>query len=159
MDAAGRARRERLRGRAAELFAQGVGAVEVAAALEVSTKSAYQWRRAWVAGGVRALASRGPSGPDPMLSDEQLERLRARLEQGPATAGYGQDQRWTLARVATLIGSMFHVRVGLTTTWQAMQRLGYTSQLPVHRAAERDEQAVAHWRRYRWPGLKESRVG
>ncbi|MFD0597362.1 winged helix-turn-helix domain-containing protein [Catellatospora coxensis] len=61
--------------------------------------------------------------------------------------------------MATLIGSMFHVRVGLTTTWQAMQRLGYTSQLPVHRAAERDEQAVAHWRRYRWPGLKESRVG
>ncbi|MFD0597363.1 helix-turn-helix domain-containing protein [Catellatospora coxensis] len=89
VDAAGRARRERLRGRAAEMFAQGVGPVEVAAALEVSTKSAYQWRRAWVAGGVRALASQGPSGPDPKLSDEQLERLRARLEQArrrPGTA-------------------------------------------------------------------------
>jgi transposase len=29
--------------RAAELFEQGVSAVEVAAMLEVSTKSAYQW--------------------------------------------------------------------------------------------------------------------
>jgi hypothetical protein len=33
-------------------FAQGRSAVEVAGLLEVSTKSAYQGRRAWVTGGV-----------------------------------------------------------------------------------------------------------
>jgi hypothetical protein len=53
------------------------------------------------AGGRRLAgsASKGPSGPDPTLSDEQLARLGARLEQGPAAAGYGEDQRWTLARM------------------------------------------------------------
>jgi transposase len=155
VDQAERGRRERVRQRAGQLFAEGRSAVEVAGLLEVSTKSAYQWRRAWVAGGPGALVSRGPSGPDPRLSDEQLSRLRQRLELGPAAAGYGQDQRWTLARVVALIATMFHVRVGITTAWQAMQRLGYTAQLPTYRAIERDEAAIAHWRRYQWPAVKE----
>ena len=159
VDQAERVRREQVRQRAAEMFADGVPAVEVAGLLEVSTKSAYQWRRAWVAGGAQALASKGASGPDPKLSDEQLARLKARLERGPAAAGYGEDQRWTLARVVALIATMFHLRVGITTAWQAMRRLGYTAQLPIHRAVERDEQAIAHWRRYQWPALKESPPG
>ena len=78
-----------MRQRAAELFAADVSAVEVAQQLEVSTKSAYQWRRVWVAGGAQALVSKGTSGPDPKLSDEQLLRLRQRLEQArqrPVTA-------------------------------------------------------------------------
>ena len=159
VDQVERVRREQVRRRAAELFAAGVSAIEVAQQLEVSTKSAYQWRRIWVAGGVQALTSRGASGPDPKLSDEQLARLRHRLEQGPAAAGYGEDQRWTLIRVVALIATLFHLRVGITTAWQAMRRLGYTAQMPIHRAAERDEAAIAAWRRYQWPSLKESPPG
>src|SRR3954471_17945572 len=143
-------------GRAPGLCAAGRPPVEVARALEVSTKSAYQWRRAWVAGGAQALTSKGSSGPDPKLSDAQLARLKQRLDEGPAAAGYGADQRWTLVRVVALIATMFHVRVGITTAWQAMRRLGYTAQLPIHRAIERDEPAIAHWRRYQWPAVKES---
>ncbi|RZU51361.1 putative transposase [Krasilnikovia cinnamomea] len=152
-------RREQVRRRAAVLFAQGRSAVEVAGLLEVSTKSAYQWRRAWAAGGVEALASRGPAGPDPKLSDAQLARLKTRLELGPAAAGYREDQRWTLARIVALIATMFHVRVGITTAWEAMRRLGYSPQLPIHRAIERDEPAIAHWRRYQWPAVEESPPG
>ncbi|RZU53246.1 hypothetical protein EV385_5150 [Krasilnikovia cinnamomea] len=33
--------------------------------------------------------------------------------------------------------------------WQVMRRLSYTALLLIHRAIERDEQAIAHWRRYR----------
>ena len=156
VDQAERVRRGRLRQRAAQLFAAGVPAVEVAELLEVSTKSAYQWRRAWVAGGAPALVSKGASGPDPKLSDAQLARLKQRLDEGPAGAGFGDDQRWTLARVVALIATMFHERVSITTAWQAMRRLGYTAQLPIHRAAERDEAAIAYWRRYQWPAVKKS---
>jgi putative transposase len=156
VDQAERVRREQVRQRAAQLFADGKSALEVAALLEVSTKSAYQWRLSWAAGGAEALASKGPSGPDPKLSDEQLARLKARLDQGPAAAGYGEDQRWTLARVVALIATMFHLRVGITTPWQAMRRLGYTPQLPIHRAIDLDEPAIAHWRRYQWPAVEES---
>lgn len=159
LDQAQRVRREQVRVRAAELFEQGVSAVEVAGILEVSTKSAYQWRRVWVTAGRSGLVSRGASGPDPKLSDEQLARLKTRLEQGPAAAGYGEDQRWTLVRVVALIATMFHLRVGVTTAWQAMRRLGYTAQMPTFRAIERDEQAITRWRRYQWPALKESPPG
>ena len=159
LNSAARQRRELVRRRAGEMFAAGLSAPQVAVALKVSANSAYRWRRAWLAGGVEALASKGPSGPDPVLSDTRLARLRERLEAGPAAAGYGEDQRWTLARVQALIATMFHLRVSIGTTWHAMRRLGYTAQLPVHRAVERDEKSIAHWRRHQWPALKESRAG
>jgi transposase len=154
LDEVRRLRREQVRRQAAEMFAAGVGPVEVARELEVSTKSAYQWRRVWVAGGSGALASKGPSGPDPILSDEQLAVLRDRLDAGPGAAGYDDDQRWTLARVAEQVTDLFGLRVAVTTVWQAMRRLGYTAQMPIHRGVERDEQAIAAWRRYQWPALK-----
>jgi len=46
---------------AAQLFAQDASPVQVAHRLRVSTKSAYQWRRRWRAGGQAALASAGPA--------------------------------------------------------------------------------------------------
>jgi transposase len=101
-----------LRLQAARLFADDVAPVEVAARLRVSTKSAYQWRRRWRAGGEAALASTGPGGASCRLSDAQLHRLRAELERGPAEHGWA-DQRWTLARIATLIARLFHLRL----TW------------------------------------------
>src|SRR3954453_21006355 len=59
---AARVRRETVRMEAARLFADDVAPVQVAARLRVSTKSAYQWRRRWRAGGEQALASTGPGG-------------------------------------------------------------------------------------------------
>lgn len=159
LNQAARATRERVRLRAAELFGQGVSAAEVAARLEVSQNAAYVWQRAWRAGGADALASKGASGPDPKLSDAQLELLKARLERGPAAAGYDQDQRWTLARIAALAGSMFKLRVSVTTAWEAMRRIGFSPQMPTTRAIERDEQAIARWRRHQWPAVKDSRAG
>jgi transposase len=99
-----RARREQLRRQAAAMFAEGIDPRQVSAALQVSTKSAYTWRRAWAAGGEQALASKGPSGPDRVLSEAQVAKLVTKLQQGPAAAGWVEDQRWTLSRVRTLIG-------------------------------------------------------
>ncbi|HUK71128.1 MAG TPA: helix-turn-helix domain-containing protein [Streptosporangiaceae bacterium] len=62
LTAAGRARREKVRLRAAEWFAEGVEPPEVARRLRVSCNSAYVWRRRWRVGGKAALASRGPGG-------------------------------------------------------------------------------------------------
>ncbi|MFC9062482.1 helix-turn-helix domain-containing protein, partial [Streptomyces sp. NPDC057074] len=62
MTAKERARREAVRLEAAELFAAGSTAPQVAELLRVTPKSAYQWRPAWAAGGTAAPASRGPGG-------------------------------------------------------------------------------------------------
>ena len=154
-----RARREEIRRQAARMFAAGVSAPQVAAELEISTKSAYAWRRAWKAGGEQAPASKGAPGPDPMLSEVQVQKLIDRMEQGPAAAGWDEDQRWTLARVRTLIARMFHITVSVATVWETLRRASYTPQQPVHRAAERDEAAIEHFKRYQWPAVKGSRAG
>src|SRR6266536_1750567 len=59
LSAVGRARREMVRLRAARMFEQDVRPVQVAHDLRVSTKSAYQWRRRWGAGGLGL--GRGPA--------------------------------------------------------------------------------------------------
>ena len=154
LTAAGRARRERVRLQAAQMYEQDVSAVQVAHRLRVSTKSAYQWRRRWCAGGDAALASKGPGGAVCRLNAGQVGRLRAALEGGPAAWGWDQDQRWTLARVATLIARLFHVRYTLRGTSYLLHRLGYAPQVPIHRAAERDEQAIAAWKATTWVKLR-----
>lgn len=93
----------------AELFEQKIKPPEVARRLRVSRKSACQWHQIWREGGVQALASRGASGSRCRLSPRCLEKLAVYLEQGPAAHGWVEDQVWTVARVATLIGRKFHV--------------------------------------------------
>jgi putative transposase len=84
----------------------------------------------------------------------QLERLRAALEVGPAIWGWAEDQRWTLERVSALMGRLFHVRYTLRGTSYLLHRLGFTPQVPVHRAAERDEAAIAEWRAVTWAKVR-----
>jgi transposase len=154
LSASGRARREQVRLRAAGMFEQGIEPVQVARALRVSTKSAYQWRRRWRDGGEAALGSEGPGGSVCRLNPAQLDRLAAALEEGPAAHGWEQDQRWTLARITTLIGRMFHARYTLRGTSYLLHRIGFTPQVPAHRAAERDAAAIATWRERTWPRVK-----
>jgi transposase len=98
LTADGRARREKVRLQPAQMFEQDMDPMQVAGCLRVSTKSVYQSRRRWRAGGEAAPASRGPGGNACKLDHGQLARLRAALDLGPAAYGWNQDQRWTLAR-------------------------------------------------------------
>ena len=75
------------------MFAQDTDARQIARSLRVSTKSVNQWRRAWRAGGVAALASRGPGGNACKLDEDQLARLSTALDAGLAACGWKQDQR------------------------------------------------------------------
>jgi transposase len=150
----GRVRRETVRLEAARMFEQGVAVVQVARRLRVTTKSVYQWRRAWRTGGRTALASKGPGGSSCRLSARQLDKLRAALEAGPAVYGWVEDQRWTLARITTLIGRLFHVRYTLRGTSYLLHRMGFSPQVPAHRAVERDEDAIARWRSETWAKVR-----
>jgi transposase len=141
---------------AAELFAQQVKPPEVARQLRVSLKSAYQWQQLWRQGGAEELLSRGPSGGRCRLSPRCLEKLARYLEQGPAVHGWTEDQVWTAARVATLIGRKFHVSYSVSGATRLMHRLGFSPQVPARRVAERDEQAVTAWKEATWAEVKES---
>lgn len=143
-----------LENHARQMFVVEVPATQVAARLRVSTKSVYQWRRRWRVGGQAGLASTGPGGATCRLSAEQLARLRAELDLGPAAHGWREDQRWTLARITTLIGRLFHVSYTLRGTSYLLHRIGYTPQVPKHRATQRDEAAIAVWRTETWAKVR-----
>jgi transposase len=140
---------------AAELFEQKIKPPEVARRLRVSPKSAYQWHQLWREGGVQALASRGPSGSRCRLSPRCLTKLAAYLDEGPAAHGWVEDQVWTAARVATLIGRKFHVSCSVSGATRLMHRLGFSPQVPARWVAERDEQAVTAWKEATWAEVKE----
>jgi transposase len=151
LSAQGRARREAVRRQAAGWFVEGVSVPEVARRLRVSRTAVYGWRQRWRRGGEQALASKGPGGSRCRLDESRLRRLADALEEGAAVHGFGADQRWTLARVSNLIARMFHTRYTLRGTSYLLHRIGWSVQVPAHRAVERDEQAIATWRREVWP--------
>ena len=146
-------RRERLRLEAAELFARGDGINEIARDLRVTEGSVRRWRRAWREGGTAALRSRGPVSRE-KLSPQQWARLEQELRKGPLAHGFAGDQRWTLGRIKTLIGKLFHVGYTVEGTWKLMRRHGWSCQVPVRQAMERDDAAVAVWKAEVWPEIK-----
>ncbi|WP_238011412.1 winged helix-turn-helix domain-containing protein [Dactylosporangium sp. AC04546] len=139
---------------AVDLFEQRVTAGRVAVALRVSAKSAYQWQQAWRRDGRDGLRSKGPSGGRCRLDPVRLARLRAELKRGPAAHGWVEDQRWTLPRIRVLIGRLFHVRYTERGVSYLLHRIGWTPQVPVHRAVERVEAAVAVWRAETWSRVR-----
>jgi transposase len=148
-------RRERLRLEAAGRFARGDGTGEIARDLRVTVGSVRRWRRAWRQGGAEALKSSGPVSAE-RLSPGQWARLEAELAKGPLMHGFADDQRWTLKRIKTVIGRLFHVGYTIEGVWKLMRRHGWSPQVPVRRAMERDQEAVEVWKSRVWPRVKGS---
>src|SRR2546428_14115607 len=96
LDAAERARRERVRLAAAEMIEAGAGDREIAKRFRVSRMSVNRWRRALAAGGREALASKGAGGARGKLTPAQVAELGAGLEPGPAARG-DEGPCWTFA--------------------------------------------------------------
>jgi transposase len=145
--------------RAAELFAAGVTQAEVARQLGVSAQAVSVWHRRWRAGGVEALHSRGPSGPAPRLSDQQLAEVEQALLKG-ATANGFTGELWTLDRIGLVIERLTGVRHHPAWVWALLHhRLGWTVQRPKRRAAERDQAAIDRWVKEDWPRIKQTPNG
>src|SRR6185312_4220013 len=146
-------RRERLRLGAAERFARGDSARQVARDLRVTERTVRRWRQAWLDGGGAALRSRGPVSRE-RLSPQQWTRLETELKRGPLAHGFAGSQYWTLGRIKTLIGKLFHTGYTVEGVWKLLRRHGWSCQVPVRRAMERDEEAVAAWKAGVWPDIK-----
>lgn len=128
---------------------------EIATELRVSERSVERWRRAWRERGEAGLLSRGSPGRS-RLSAAQIARLERELERGPLVHGWA-DQRWTLTRIKTLIGRLFHVTYTVEGTWRLLKRHGWSWQQPTRRAIERDDDAVEVWKKETWPRVRAPR--
>ncbi|MCX4426495.1 winged helix-turn-helix domain-containing protein [Streptomyces mirabilis] len=147
--------REGIRMMAAERFAAGEPSSAIAKELRVSVRSIQRWRRLWDRGGPRALQSAG-SASLPRLREAQFAQLEAELAKGPVAHGW-PNQRWTLARVKTVIGRRFHKSYTLQGARKLLLRHGFSCQVPARRAVERDEDQVTGWVKETWPQVETSR--
>ncbi|MBG0831739.1 IS630 family transposase [Planomonospora sp. ID67723] len=153
LSAAERERRQALRFQAADMFAGNIAPPRVARLLGITRKSAYEWHALWRRNGKAALASKGAAGAGGKLTQRQLERLQALLEQGAAAHGWA-DQCWSAARIALLIAERFRIHYTARGVAYLLKRLGWSFQVPAHRALRRDEARVATWVRRVWPAIK-----
>jgi putative transposase len=150
-----RAFREKIRLQAGERFAAGEKTAVIAKDLRVSVRSVERWRRAWREGGTEALRSAGPANV-PTVTNDQFAVLEEELGKGPTAHGF-EDERWTLARVQTVIRRRLRVSLSVATVWRMLKRHGWSWQAPARRALERDEHAVELWKKEVWPRVKASR--
>jgi len=144
------AEREKRRLVAAGLFEQGVRQAEVARLLGVTRQAVSLWHAAWEADGAQGLMAR-PSARS-YLSAAQEAELLVQLRRGAQEFGW-EDQRWTLARVARVIDEHYGVRFSVPGVWYLLDRLGWSWQVPVVRATQRDEEAITAWRTQTWPAV------
>jgi putative transposase len=110
---------------AAERFARRESIEAVAEEFRVTVPTLRAWRRRWREGGVEALRSRGPVSVE-RLSAGQWARLEQELRLGPGAHGFTDDQRWTLKRVKTLIGRLFHIGYTVQGVWKLLKRHGWS---------------------------------
>jgi transposase len=151
------AKRQQVRFQAAERFARGDHTADIARDLRVGVRQVEKWRSAWRTGGTEALRSKGPASVE-RLSPRQWQRLESELGRGPLAHGWDDEhQGWTLARIKLLIGRLFHIGYTIQGVWKLMRRHGWSAQVPVRRAIERDDASIEVWKAQVWPKVKASR--
>lgn len=147
---------EKLRLRAGRMLDRGLSQAVVMRRLGVSRQRVNDWHKAWAAGGLGGLCSKGQAGRKPKISDEQWERVEARLLAGSVAYGFDSGA-WTLPRVMRVIKDLTGVRYDQSGVWRLIRRRGWTLQRPARQAAERDEAAIARWVKTDWPRIRKRR--
>ena len=136
-----------------KLLASGLHQSEVARRLGVQRQSVSRWASVLKAKGKDSLRKAGRAGRLPRLSLQGKETIKAALLKGPEAHGYSTGL-WTITRVAALIEETTGVRYHKGHAWKVLRGLGWSSQRPVGRALERNEEAIAHWKKKQWPAIK-----
>ena len=144
---------EARRREALALLTEGHSLNAVARWLRCAASSVMRWRNAVRRRGERAFQVGASPGRPPKLTKAQRRRLVRLLLQGALAHEYRTDL-WTTTRVAEVIKRHFGIRYHPDHIGRLLHRLGWTPQKPERRALQRDEAAIARWKREEWPRVK-----
>jgi len=120
--------------------------------------SVMRWRNAFQSGGAEALKAKPAPGRPPRLTLKQKQQLVRLLTQGAMAHGY-RTELWTTQRIADLIERRLGVRYHRNHVGKLLHKIGWSHQKPERRAVERDEAAIAAWKRSVWPRVKKTPQG
>jgi len=131
---------------------QGWSRQDIAEALGVSPVSVSRWFARVRDSGPEALRAHGSPGHPPKLSAAQMRLIPECLWHGAEAYGFRGDV-WTCARVAQVIEEEFGIRYHKGHVSRLLKELGWTPQMPIRRAVQRDDEAIQRWRDEVWPNL------
>jgi transposase len=144
--------REWRRLRALQLKEQGWFQRNIAKALGVSEDTVSRWMIRARAGGSETLLAHPSPGHPPKLSSAQKGLIPEFLWHGPESYGF-RGAVWTCARISRVIEEEFGIRYHKDHVSRLLKELGWTPQMPIRRAIQRDEEAIDRWRKTIWPEL------
>jgi len=149
---------EARRRKALALVQEGHSLQAVARWLRCAASSVMRWRDAVRRRGERGFRVGASPGRPPKLTKRQRQHLVRLLLHGALAHGYRTDL-WTTARVAEVIARHFGIRYHPDHVGRLLHALGWTPQKPERRALQRDEAAIARWKREDWPRVKKTPHG
>jgi transposase len=139
--------------RALQLKEQGWPQRRIAEALGVSEVAVSQWLTAARTGGQVALLHPASPGHPARLTTAQKRMIPEFLWHRAEAYGFRGDL-WTCARVAKVLEWEFGVRYHKDHVSRLLKELGWTPQMPVTRALQRDDEEIERWRSDVWPELR-----
>lgn len=145
--------KEARRKRALELKELGWKQCDIAEAFGVSEAAVSGWvAKRWACGNESWRAQPRPRGAQ-KLSQEQLQLIPELLAHGAEAYGF-TGEVWTCARVTRVMRQVFGVSYHKAHVSRLLKQLGWTPQIPIERATQRDEKQIQQWREEVWPELK-----
>jgi transposase len=124
----------------------------IAEALDVSEPALSQWLTAAERGGAHALRSRHVRGRTCRLTADQKRRIPEFLWHGADAYGF-RGEVWTCARIAQVLKEEFGLRYHKNHVGRLLKGLGWTPQMPIRWALQRDGPGIQRWRDEIWPDL------
>lgn len=149
--------KEKRRCHALKLAKQGWKQKEIAIALDVSKGAVSQWLKVSKQEGKSGLLARAHTGRPPELGNEEKRLLPDYLSHGAESYAF-QGEVWTCRRVRKMIEIEFGVSYHKSHVARLLKELKWTPQQPVERATQRNEEAIAAWRKYVWSDMKKKRI-
>ena len=145
--------KESRRLQALALQKKGWKQTQIAEALGVTDGAVSQWFHLIDNRGARALLARPHTGRVPELTREQKNLIPDLLSHGAEAYGF-RGNVWTAARIAKVIEWEWSVCYHQSHVARLLKELQWTPQLPIVRATQRDEDAIALWRTEKWIELQ-----
>jgi transposase len=125
---------------------------DIAAALGVSEAAVSQWLACARQEGTNGLLAH-PHGGHPKLTPQQQRLLPDFLWHGAEAYGF-RGELWTCARIVKMLRWEFGVSFHKDHVSRMLKAMGWTPQIPITRAIQRNEAEIERWRTEVWPKLR-----
>lgn len=125
----------------------------VAEVLRVHPASVRKWWKAFQKKGSQGIAAKPHPGRPSRLTRRQQACVLRWIRKNPKSFGFSTEL-WTARRLAQVIQRKFGIQYHPRYLNEWLTARSVTPQKPQTRAKERDDQAIRHWTRYRWPCIQ-----